>query len=167
MPITISLPANDRLRACIYAFIMMTCMMAQFLCIPVLNACQHSVFKFHTPNVTSVTLRSYRDIPYNNCRCSFTETEHCLTHLQLQVVRALPLILFVIQVYVIREHISFSGNHAHFLVNLYWVVSTFSFFVTLTIINRSSPHYVNTAMTLSFVGSILFCIVVTSVFSRD
>ena len=162
MPITISIPANDKERACIYAFTMLMCIMGQFLFIHILDECQYSVFKFHMPNATSVTLRLFRDVPYHNCRCSFTETEHCLTHLQLQVVRALPLILFVIQVYVIREHISFSGNHKHFLVNLYWVVSTFSFFVILAIIERSSFYYGIIAIILIGVGSILFCIIIPS-----
>lgn len=163
MPITISLPANDIPRAFIYAVFTMVCALAQFVCLFHLQECQHSVFQFHHPNVTSVPVHLYRNIPHNNCYCSFIKTEHCLTHQNLQIIHALPLVSFVLIVYVIREHISFSGNHTYFLVNLYWFVSTFGFFVILIMTNQSSPHYYTIAnRILTSVGVCLFCIVMIS-----
>ena len=167
MPISFRIHADDRTWGTRYGAILLVLALTQVLFVLLLSICQVSAFKFRMPNVTMITMDLYDDIPYEDCLCSIIQTEECLTHLLLKIARVLPLILFVVQVYAIREHISFSGNHMYFLANLYWIVSTFGFFGILIIINQSSPYYANTATILDCTGFLLFCLVAPSVLSID
>jgi hypothetical protein len=167
MPISFGFNANNKTRAFNYALVMMVFTVAQFICTITLLACQMSIFMFRMPNATSVVVDLYNDIPYEDCRCSFIPTKNCLTHRELQIARVLPLILFVLQVYLIREHFSFTGNHTYFLVNVYWIVYMFAFFGILVIINRSSYCYCWTATILTCMGFFLFTLLAPRRLSAD
>jgi len=67
-------------------------------------------------NVTLVKANLYCDIPYDNCRCSVISTKYCLTNKHLKIGRILPLVLIVLEVYLIRELVSLSGDHINVLV---------------------------------------------------
>ncbi|CAF3704807.1 unnamed protein product [Rotaria sp. Silwood1] len=52
------------------------------------------------PNATDVDYHMYTNIPYEDCRCNVVSIESCLTDLQLKYSRILPLILFLLEIYI-------------------------------------------------------------------
>jgi hypothetical protein len=106
--------------------------------------------------VTSIDTNLYCDISYHNCLCSVVSTKYCLTDKQLKISRILPLVLFVLQVYLIRELLSLSGNHVSFLVHVLWVTSVLAFIGILVIVYRSSCYFDFVARSLCCTGYTLF-----------
>ena len=133
--------------------------MVLFEYISILDASQRSVFMVRMSNVTPVEIDLYSNISYDDCRCSVTPTANCLTNRQFRIAHVLPLLLFVLQVRLVREILSFSGNDKYFLLNAYWTVSLLMFFAILTLIYRSSYYYELTAKILLCTGILLFSIV--------
>lgn len=167
MPIIVSFPAIDRTRAFNYASLMMVCNMAQFCYTFLLNSSQVSVFKFRMPNVTSVTADLYLKVSHEDCLCSVIAIKDCFSHIQLQIARALPLLVFVAQVFVIREHITFTGDYAYFFIRVYWIGSLLIFFGILFIIYQGSPYYAYTTLVLFSVGTLSFCAIAPQILPPD
>lgn len=165
MPINFDINDNNESCARFYACAIFLFGFVQFEYMSVLDTSQIWVFRFWMPNATLVEAKLYYDIPYEDCHCSVAPTKNCLTNRQLRITRVLPLILFVLQVQLIRKSLSFSVTHTHFLVNAYWIISIFIFFGILVIIYRSSYYYELTAKILLCASSSLFSIVIRHVIS--
>lgn len=121
-----------------------------------LTQSQRSIFRFRMPNVTSVIVDLYINIPYEDCRCSIIPIEYCLKDERLKYTRTMPLILFVLIVYFIWNHLSFSGNRAYFFIKIFWILSLFIFFGSLVIVYRSSYYYQLLSTILYGTGHLLF-----------
>jgi hypothetical protein len=64
----------------------------------ILQDSQISVAMFKMPNMTSIPQQLYKDIPYNDCRCSVVPAEKCLKEGQLKMARIIILSIFSLQV---------------------------------------------------------------------
>ncbi len=159
MPICFGINANNELRAVYYLCFIIALILPQLDYTYVLDKSQKSVFMFRMPNVTLVTMDLYDDIPYGDCRCSIVSTKDCLTDKQLRSIRIGPLILLIVQIYLIREHLSFTGDHRYIFANVYWIVSILIFLGLSITIYRSSRHYQFILMFLFFVSLVLFGLV--------
>lgn len=122
----------------------------------VLQKIQQSVFMFRQPNVTDVGFNMHKDISYEDCRCNVISIESCLTNLQFKYTRILPLILFVLDIYILKDLLSLNRYRRHFIVNFYWIASIFLFFCLVMIIYRSSHYYLVVNSVLSEVGILLY-----------
>jgi hypothetical protein len=159
MPIRFDIDPNNNECTVYHVLVLYAFAWMQWSHIFTLLNSQRSVFMFRMPNVTSVTVNLYGDIPYEDCRCSIVPIKDCLADERLKYTRTVPLILFVLVVYFIWNHLSFSGNRVDFLVKVYWIVSMFTFFAILIIIYRSSYYYNLIARILICTGHLLFGIV--------
>ncbi len=101
----------------------------------------------------------YFGIPYNDCRCSVVSTEYCLTDKQLRISHAVPLVLYLFQIYFIREFVSISGNHAYFFVDVLWIVAMFVFIVLLLVIYLYNYYYGHAVSYLLAMGYSIFTFV--------
>ncbi|CAF3731611.1 unnamed protein product [Rotaria socialis] len=141
MRIHFDINANNVLRATFYACAIFVLVLSQLEYTYILDRSQESVFLLMMPNVTSVETNLYYGIPYEDCRCSIVATQYCLTYTQLKISRILPLVLFVLQLYLIRELILLSGDHVYFLVNMSWIV-TFCVFIAKVVQLSSESKFV-------------------------
>ncbi|CAF2079882.1 unnamed protein product [Rotaria magnacalcarata] len=101
-------------------------------------------------NATSFKIGFFCGIPYDDCRCSVQSErnehfEYCLTDNFLLGSRILPLVSFVIQIWVIRDLFSFSGQYVSFLVYVLWITSVFLFGIIANGIYQNScfHRYIN------------------------
>jgi hypothetical protein len=156
MKITFGINANNALRVVFHAGAILFLVLIQFEYINKLERSQESFFMLRMSNVTSVKANLYCDIPYDNCRCSVISTKYCLTNKHLKAGRILPLVLFVLEVYLIRELVSLSGDHINVLAYVSWIASLFVFVGILIIIYRNTCYYSDIATILCCTGYLLF-----------
>jgi hypothetical protein len=141
MPINLTIKLNNKPRTFNYISILMIFGVAQYVCMLILDASQIGVVMFRMPNITSVTLDLYDNIPHEDCRCAAMPTEHCLFNIQLKIIRILPIILFVSEVCFIREHFILTGDWRYLILNIYWIVCIFVLLSILIIIYRNQYYY--------------------------
>ncbi|CAF2160747.1 unnamed protein product, partial [Rotaria magnacalcarata] len=127
----------------------------QFYHVFVVKRIQQSVFMFRQPNATNVGFNMYKDISFEDCRCHVISIESCLTNLQFKYTRILPLILFLLEIYIFKDLLSLYRYRRYFIVNFYWIVSIFLFFCLVIIIYRSSHYYIIINTLLSELGILL------------
>jgi hypothetical protein len=150
MRIIFGINAENGVRSVLYGGAILVLTLTQLEYLNKLDRCQKSIFMSRMPNVTSIDTNLYCDIPYQNCLCSIVSQKYCLTHEQLKISRILPLVLFVLQVYLIRQLFSLSGDHVSFLVHVSWIASVLSFIGILVIVYRNSCYF-------DFIATILCC----------
>lgn len=107
----------------------------------ILPESQKAVFMFREPNATNVKFNMYIHIPYEECRCNVVPIDSCLTDQYLKSSRVIPLIFFLLEVYLINDFLSLHHEGKYFLLNLFWIISIFAFFCLLIIVYRSSYYY--------------------------
>jgi hypothetical protein len=111
-------------------------------------------------NVTNTSPVFYCQLPFDECLCSVLSNEShtskkCITETQLISTRILPLISFVLEVCLIREFFSLSGNHRLVIISVLWIVSIFVF-VGMTIgIYWSSCYHVSITITVTVISMFL------------
>ena len=127
----------------------------QFCHIFFLENIQKELFMYRQPNATNVHHRMYQNIPFKDCRCHVASIESCLTDLQFKYTYILPLILLILETYIVRDLISFHYYRRAFLRKLYWIVAIFVLFCLLTAIYRSGDLYTLATLLLVHLGSCL------------
>jgi integral membrane sensor domain MASE1 len=160
MPIIVRFPNKDDWLAMCYVVLIVIFIYMQGEHMSILEKCQKSVFMLQMPNVTSVQPHLYCDISHYQCHCSIVSVKHCLTDKQLKISRILPLVLFVVQVYLIRELLSLSRDYTFSLVYSTWITCLLIFIGILVIIYRYPCFYECTARILCITGCLLYCLVV-------
>jgi len=121
----------------------------------ILGDIQKSVFMYREPNITNINYLMYINISYEDCRCNVISSELCLSNLKLKYTYILPLIVFVLDVYILKDLFSLHRYRRYFQ-NLYWILSIVLFFRVLRLIYQSSRYYFATACLVSYLGMILF-----------
>jgi len=116
--------------------------------------------------VSNVTSDLYCGIPYDDCRCVLVSTKDCLSNTHVKIARLLPLILFGIQVFLIREIFSLNGSGKSFFVYFLWIISMLIFISILVIVYRKYCYYDDMASILCCTGSQLFLVVCFTVMSH-
>ncbi|CAF0923450.1 unnamed protein product [Rotaria sordida] len=156
MPSYFRIYGASRIRIRIHVYVLFFFICVQYRYIFTLGEIQKSVFMFREPTVTNVKLNMYNNIPYEDCRCNVVPVESCLTDEELKYTRIIPLILFLLQIYLLKDILSLHHERKYFLLNLYWIVSMFAFFCFLIIIYRSSYFYGTITRILVCTGLYLF-----------
>ncbi len=98
-------------------------------------------------NVTNTSPLLYCQLPFDECLCSVLSNEshtskNCITETQLISSRILPLISFILEVCLIREFFSLSGNHRLVIISVLWIVSIFVFVGMTIVIYWNSCYHV-------------------------
>ncbi len=150
---------NNEMCSVIHAGAILILVLWQQGWLDTLDMAQESVFLLRMPNVTLLKANLYFGIPYNDCRCSVVSTKYCLTDKQLRISRALPLVLYVFQVYFIREFVSISGNHTYLFVSVLWIIAMFVFIGFLVVIYLYNYYYGHIVSYLCGTGYSLFTFV--------
>ncbi|CAF3337584.1 unnamed protein product [Rotaria sp. Silwood2] len=156
MPSCFRIYGASRIRIRIHAYVLLFFICVQYRYTFTLGEIQKSVFMFREPNVTNVKLNMYNKIPYEDCRCNVVPVESCLTDEELKYSRIIPLILFLLQIYLLKDILSLHQDRRYSLLNLYWIVSMFVFFCFLIIIYRSSYYYSTITRMLVCTGQFSF-----------
>lgn len=159
MPIRLDLNDDNEWHVIFYAIVILGSGLVLFECMLILDESQRSVIMVRMPNVTRIEIDAYYNISYDDCRCSVTPTANCLSNRQFRLIHVLPLLLFVLQVRLVREILPINGNHKYLLRNAYWTVSLLMFFAILTLIYHSTYYYEFTAKVLLCTGAALFSLV--------
>ncbi len=141
---------ENGMRSILYSNVIFGLLLTLFEYSRIFNKCQKSVFLLRMPNITTIDTSLYSDIPYQNSLCSAVSTKNCLTEQQLKIFYVIPLVLFVFQVYLVREFFWLSGDHVVFLVHVSWIVSVLAVIGILVIVYRSCYYLV-------FIAKILWC----------
>jgi hypothetical protein len=160
MPIIVRFSYQDDWPAVFYACLIAILSFIQATHISILEKSQKSVFMLQMPNVTSVQPHLYCGISYDHCHCSIVSVKHCLTDEQLKIGRILPLTLFVLEVYLIRELVSLSRDYTFSLVYGTWITCLLIFISILVIIYQYPCFYEHIAMLLNIMGCLLFNFVI-------
>ena len=156
MRIHFGININYEMRTTYYACALLISILTQLDYLHNLDRSHESVLKLRMPNVTSDETKLYCGIPYDDCRCSVVSVKYCLTHTQLKFSRIVPLVLFILQIYLAQELFSLSGDHKHLLICALWITSMFVFIGIVALIYRNSCCYVDTVRTLCCTGYLLF-----------
>lgn len=128
----------------------------QFYHVFVLKGIQRSVFRLRQPNITNIDFGMHEYISYEDCRCNIISIESCLDDLHFKYTRTLPLILFVLEVHILKDLLSLSRYRRYFIINFYWIISTFLFFCLVMIIYQSSYYYITINILLSELGIVIY-----------
>jgi hypothetical protein len=167
MPIRFGFNASNELRAVYYFSVMCLLGLLHMKFTFMLQESQISVSTFRMPNMTSFPPELYNDIPHDDCRCSVSPVEKCLTDRQLKETRIILLIIFVLQVYLLWEYLSLSGDQIYIFAYAYWTASMFIFFGISVMIHRSNYYYDLTSISLLRMGLLLFILVIRHVMPKD
>lgn len=165
-PVIIYVYGVNETRLFIHSLVLLFVAATQFRHIFILENIQKLVFTHRQSNITNIVYHMYTNMPYEDCRCNVVSIESCLTDLQLKYTRILPLILFVLEIYILKDILSLKYYRKDFLRNLYWITAIFLLFYLLIIIYRSSRDYSLMAFLLSYSGMLLyFCCAASKVIS--
>lgn len=156
MLIIVHFDSNDSWPAMCYTGLIVILLYMHSENISILEKSQKSIFMLKMPNVTSVQFHLYCGIPYDHCHCSIVSVKHCLTDEQLKWGRILPLILFVLQVCLIRELLSLSRDYTLSLVYGTWFTCLLIFIAILVVVYRYTCFYLLTYVILYITGLLLF-----------
>jgi hypothetical protein len=112
-------------------------------------------------NVTHISPFLYCDLPYDDCLCSILSnkshsSEKCITHIQLVGSRILPFISFFLQICLVRELFSLSGDHRRVIIYALWIVPLFIFVGMIIGIYWSACYHVYITTALYSIGGPLW-----------
>ncbi|CAF0891349.1 unnamed protein product [Adineta steineri] len=156
MRIHFGLDINREMHAAGYAMALVMYIISHYDTLYNLKTSHESVLKLRMPNVTSNGTDLYCGIPYDDCRCSVVSVKYCLTDTQLKLSRIVPIVLFVVQIYLAHELFTLSGDHKHLLICALWITSMFVLIGIIALIYRSSCYHGHTLSILAGTGYLLF-----------
>ena len=141
MKIAFGMNADNAMHAVFYVWSIFICILFQIESVDKLDRAQESVYMIQMPNATSVRPYLFCHISYNDCQCSTISTKDCLSDKDLKGIRVVPLILFVLEIYLIRALLSLSGNYINIVAYIGWFVCVFTFISILIVIYCKSSYY--------------------------
>lgn len=103
------------------------------------------------------------DISYDECRCSVTSNKsnssiQCITDVHDMAGHILPVVSFLLQLYITYEIFIFTGNYRHILRDIFWIIAVFVFIIIAMGACGSSRLYHYTSLIGCVTGFFLFCI---------
>ncbi len=122
---------------------------------------RRSIFLSSQPNMTLVDSRLLRNIPYDDCRCSVLSNQSnnsikCVDDIQAMAAHILPLVSYLLQLYLIYELFSFTGNYSHILTDIFWIVALFVFVIIGIGVHGSSRLHSYTTSVICMTGMVTF-----------
>ena len=122
-------------------------------------AARQSFFPVSSNNTTT-TGKYYRcEVPFDDCRCSMISnksdtTMKCITDGQAISAHIMPLISYVIQLFIIYKCVSITGKYSRILTDLFWI-TTLLVFVVIGIAVHGSDCVHNNTVTVLGLPSVL------------
>jgi len=121
---------------------------------------QESILRSRGLNVTNKSPLFFCVVPYDDCLCSVLSnisntSEKCITNVELVGNRILPLISFLLQIFLVRELFSLSTDHRRVIIYALWTASTVVFIGMTTSIYLSSCYHAYITVILYLTGASL------------
>jgi hypothetical protein len=132
---------NNESHSVVHVGIILFLAVQQHILLETFEMVQKSVLLLRMPNIISFKPEVYFSLPYNDCHCSVVLTKYCLTDKHLKVSRVLPIVLYVWEIYFIRDFLSISGNYKYFFVSVLWIIAMFGFIGFLVAIYIYNYYY--------------------------
>ncbi len=112
-------------------------------------------------NVTHTPALFCCDLRYNDCLCPVLSnkthtSEECIINDDLALTRIYSLISFLLQIFLVWEFFSLSGNHRCVIIYTLWIVAIFTFIGMTITIYWSSCYHAYIILTLFGTGELLF-----------
>lgn len=122
-------------------------------------AARQSFFPLSSNNTTTTSNYSRCEVPFDDCRCSMVSnksdtTMKCITDGQAISAHIMPLISYVIQLFIIYRCVSITGKYSRILTDLFWI-TTLVVFVVIGITVHGSDCVHNNTATILGVSSVL------------
>jgi hypothetical protein len=130
-----------------------------------IDNCRKIIFSLSSTNMTSNSSSLQCDIPYEECRCSVTSHKYsnaiqCITDIQAMAADISPLVLYLLQLYIIYVLFSFTGKYSHILTDIFWVIALFVFIIIAITVHGGTCLYYKTSWTLILSGHFLLVMAV-------
>jgi len=124
-----------------------------------LGESEESILHSRGLNVTRGSEILYCFLPYDDCLCSVLSnksnaSENCITYDQLVGSRILPLVSFFLQIFLVRELFSLSGDHRIVAIFVLWIASILTFLGMIISIFWSSCYQAHISFTLFVTGEV-------------
>lgn len=109
-----------------------------------IDDCRSLIYLSNKSNVPVSDIWSLcNNIPLENCRCSIWPNEsnissQCLTDVQVMAAHILPLVSYVLQLYLISKLFWFIGKYRHILTDIFWIVAIIIFIFIATAAHGSN-----------------------------
>jgi hypothetical protein len=134
----------------LFSFVYLTCLIHNKL-----DDAQKELYHSRMLNITSLNIRLFCEMSFDDCLCSVQSTKtkqskYCLTDNFLFGSRIFLLVSFVLQIFVIHDLFSFSGKYVRFIVYGLWIVAVFIVIIIANGIYRDScfHRFINTLFCL-------------------
>ena len=119
-----------------------------------------SLFHSATHNMTKIKKFFLCKIPFDDCRCSVLsktadKSMDCITDTQAMAGHVLPLLSYVLQLYLIYKLVSITGKYSYILTEVFWVTALFIFVIITVAIQGGSCLHFYTDVTISFTGYVI------------
>jgi len=126
--------------------------------------CRETIFSLSSTNTIQNSSFLKCNIPYEECRCSIISNKlkksiECITNIQTMTAHILPVISCVLQLYLIYELFSVTGNYSHILRDIFWIIGLFIFIIIAIFTQGNTCLYFKTSDTLFTSGCFLSVIV--------
>lgn len=121
-----------------------------------LNSCA-AIYPLSTNNMTFDNKTWRCSIPYDDCRCSILSnrtdiTGVCLTELETITGHICPLIIYVLQMYLIYNLVSFKGKYGHIFADICWIIALVIFIIIAIAAHGSDCFHYRMVLIISATG---------------
>jgi hypothetical protein len=126
---------------------------------------EKAIFDSRGLNVKHTSPMDYCELPYEECFCSTLPKEFhisikCISKFQLTISRIIPLISFVLEIVLIRQFFSFSGNYRPVIISLLWIAFILVFVGMTILIYWNSCYHVTITQIIAVI-SMIICLLST------
>jgi hypothetical protein len=134
---------------------------------------RRSNFPSSNSNVTLAEYRILCNIPYDEYHCSILSNKtsnsiRCIIDTEAMTAHILPLVSYVLQLYLIYELVSFTGKYSHILTDMFWIVALVIFIIIAIGVHGSSCFHSVTSVVICMIGMAMFGFVISlMIFSGD
>lgn len=144
-------------RISLYAAIALTISIACLLINIANDDCRNLIGSSNISNVTIAVKILVCNISPENCRCSDSSNSsvQCIPDIKIMASHVLPLVSYVLQLYVISKVFRFTGNHKDTLTDIFWTASLFIFIFILIAVHGSCCLRIFTTVIISAPGMYL------------
>lgn len=120
------------------------------------NNCRERIFSLSSTNMTANANFLKCNIAHEECRCSIISnkshtTIECITDIQVMIAPILPLVSYVLQLYVIYKVFSFTGRYSHIFRDICWTIALFLFIIIAIGVRGSTCLFYDTTSALFFI----------------
>lgn len=133
---------------------------------------RESIFPSSKPNGTLSSVLLQCSIPYDECRCSILSNRSdssikCITDVEAMAGHVLPLVLYILQLYLIRQFFSLKGSNRFIYIDIFRITIFGVFIIVATTTHESSCPRFYTCVTIFLTGICLSGFIFYQIFHTD